>query len=68
MLNQSLTLHAVLADGTPWSRTGLVVAAEADEADGGLLRYRLEVQPWLALLAHTRRSQVWQAAHVLTPE
>jgi type VI secretion system secreted protein VgrG len=60
MLNTEVTLHTTLADGSRWSRKGVVVGAESDEADGGLARYRLEVRPWLYLLAHTRRSQVWQ--------
>jgi type VI secretion system secreted protein VgrG len=31
-----------------------------------LARYRLEAQPWLALLAHTRRSPVWQEESLTT--
>ena len=34
-------------------------------ADGGFARYRLTVQPWLALLAHGARSAVWQEKSVV---
>lgn len=60
MLGQRLELHATLADGGSLMRAGVVTAARAEESDGGFARYRLDVQPWLALLAYTRRSQVWQ--------
>jgi type VI secretion system secreted protein VgrG len=60
MLGQHLTLNTRLADGSRHPRSGVVMNAAAEEADGGLARYRLHVAPWLALLAHTRRSQVWQ--------
>ena len=60
MLGRKVTLLSTLADGSKAGRAGIVTAAVADEADGGLARYRLRVQPWLSLLAHTRRSQVWQ--------
>jgi hypothetical protein len=57
MLNKEVTLHTTLADGSRWSRKGVVVVAESDQADGSLARYRLEVQPWLYYLAHTRRAK-----------
>ena len=60
MLGQRATLQTRLADGTQAERSGIVTAASAEESDGSLARYRLTVQPWLALLAHTRRSQVFQ--------
>jgi len=65
MLAQPLTLRTRTVDGGSVDRCGIVMAAEAEEADGGLARYRLTVQPWLALLAHTRRSQVWQERSVV---
>jgi type VI secretion system secreted protein VgrG len=53
--------HATaLADGALHSHSGIVTNASAEDADGGFARYRLTVRPWVALLAHTRRSQVWQ--------
>ncbi|MBA3597386.1 MAG: type VI secretion system tip protein VgrG [Methylibium sp.] len=60
LLGQRLTLHTVLADGSLHPRSGLVFAARAGDADGGFARWRLTVRPWIALLGHTRRSQVWQ--------
>ena len=60
MLGKKLTLQTALADGSLHPRSGLVSRATAEEADGGFARYRLTVRPWIALLAHTRRSQVWQ--------
>ncbi len=60
MLGQCLTLRSTLADGSAWRCSGVVTAATAEESDGGFARYRLEVECWLGLAAHTRRSQVWQ--------
>ncbi|MBI5271097.1 MAG: type VI secretion system tip protein VgrG [Burkholderiales bacterium] len=64
MLGQRVTLWTRLADGSEHPRVGLVTEASAEASDGGLARYSLRVQPWLALLAHSRRSQVWQDASV----
>ena len=60
MLGEKLTLQTALADGSLHPRSGIVTNASAEESDGGFARYRLTVRPWIALLAHTRRSQVWQ--------
>ena len=60
MLGQKVTLQTALADGSLSPRSGVVTHASAEESDGGFARYRLTVRPWIALLAHTRRSQVWQ--------
>jgi type VI secretion system secreted protein VgrG len=60
MLGQRLTLQTALADGSLQPRSGIVTHASAEDADGGFARYRLTVRPWIALLAHSRRSQVWQ--------
>ncbi|KQP12466.1 hypothetical protein ASF43_19600 [Pseudorhodoferax sp. Leaf267] len=64
MLGQPLQLHTRLADGSEFARGGLVTEARAESADGGFARYCLTVEPWLALLAHTTRSQVWQERSV----
>ncbi|MGH6646112.1 type VI secretion system Vgr family protein [Aquabacterium sp.] len=55
-----ITLHTTLADGSRARRSGYVVGADALEADGGLTRKGLLVQPWIALLGHTLTSRVWQ--------
>lgn len=60
MLARPLTLVATLADGRPFERRGLVVQAEAEDADGGFARYRLRVRGWLALLEHGLHSRLWQ--------
>lgn len=64
MLGRKLALVTHLADGSEHARPGIVTGAAAAESDGGFARYHLTVQPWLALLAHTRRSQVWQECSV----
>ena len=60
LLGERATLESVLAGGELSPRTGIVFAAAAEESDGGFARYRLTIRPWTALLAHSRRSQVWQ--------
>ncbi|MBX3621383.1 MAG: type VI secretion system tip protein VgrG [Rhizobacter sp.] len=60
LLGQRITLHSTLAEGSKSARSGLVFEASEGGADGGLVRYRLRVQPWVALLGHTRHSRVWQ--------
>ena len=60
LLAKKATLQCALADGSLSPRTGIVFAASAEESDGGFARYRLTLRPWIALLAHSRRSQVWQ--------
>jgi type VI secretion system secreted protein VgrG len=64
MLGKPLCLSCTLPDGTKQARTGIVVQAMANGADGGFAQYELTVQPWLALLAYTQRSQVWQECSV----
>ena len=60
MLGKKLTLQSVLADGSLQPRSGIVTNAASECADGGFARYTLTVRPWIALLAHTRQSRVWQ--------
>lgn len=60
LLGQRVTLLATLADGTRHRRSGLVFEARDGGADGGLVRHQLLIQPWIALLGHTRTSRVWQ--------
>lgn len=60
MLDQPLTLWTRLADGNEHPRSGLVTAAASLGGDGGLARYELTVEPWLALLGWSRHSRVWQ--------
>ena len=60
VLGQHVTLQTVLADKTLQPRSGLILSVTAEDADGGFARYRMVVRPWPALLAHSRRSRVWQ--------
>ncbi|MBA4109830.1 MAG: hypothetical protein C0487_09595 [Leptothrix sp. (in: Bacteria)] len=55
-----ITLHTTLADGSRARRSGYVTSADSLEADGGLARKGLLMQPWIALLGHTLSSRVWQ--------
>lgn len=60
MLGARAALQIALAEGSLEPRSGIVFAAAAEESDGGFARYRLTLRPWTALLAHSRRSAVWQ--------
>ena len=64
MIGQRIRLLTRLADGSHHTRSGLVANAAFDGADGGFARYVLSVEPWLALLARTRHSAVWQERSV----
>lgn len=65
MLGHPLSLITTLADGSTYPRRGLILGAGNLDSDGGFTRYRLTVQPWLALLKHSRRSAVWQDRTVM---
>jgi len=65
MIGSKLALHTVLSDGSEYTRSGMVMGATACDADGGLTRYLLVIKPWLALLQHVTRSQVWQERSVI---
>jgi type VI secretion system VgrG family protein len=65
MVNQRVDLRSTLSDGSEFRRGGTVVEARAEDADGGFARYLLGVAPWVELLKHTRRSQVWQEKSVI---
>ncbi|RQS61553.1 type VI secretion system tip protein VgrG [Burkholderia sp. Bp8963] len=54
MLGQRVTLRTALTDGGCATRSGLVAEAECIDYDAGLARYRLQLVPWLAALAHGR--------------
>lgn len=50
LLGQEASLGLLQADGNPRHWHGIVSACERLGADGGLARYRLTLEPWLALL------------------
>jgi type VI secretion system secreted protein VgrG len=65
MVGKRLDLRSTLSEGSEFWRGGMIVQATADDSDGGFARYRLVVVPWVDLLKHTRRSQVWQEKSVI---
>jgi uncharacterized protein involved in type VI secretion and phage assembly/uncharacterized protein (DUF2345 family) len=65
LLGRRATLKATLADGSRVARSGIVMAARSLGGDGGLARWRLTLQPWIALLAHGSHSRVWQDKTVI---
>ncbi|MFO1251138.1 MAG: type VI secretion system Vgr family protein [Inhella sp.] len=66
ILGQRLRLFTRLADGSEGVRSALVLSIEAEEADGGLARYRLLLGSWLSLLGYGQHSQVWQEQPLTT--
>lgn len=65
LIGEEVTLRLTQGDGSPRTWHGYVMQAAALGADGGLARYRLSLQPWLALLAHRRDSFLFQDATAL---
>uniref|UniRef100_UPI0037C19717 type VI secretion system Vgr family protein n=1 Tax=Ideonella sp. TaxID=1929293 RepID=UPI0037C19717 len=65
VLGQPVSLLTRLADGGEHQHTGLLLGLHYGDTDGTLARYRLQLGPWLSLLAHTQRSQVWQERSVV---
>ncbi|RZL65364.1 MAG: type VI secretion system tip protein VgrG [Variovorax sp.] len=59
LIGEELTLRLLLADGRTRAWHGQLMAADALGGDGGLARYRLHLQPWLAALALRRDSFVY---------
>ena len=62
---RAVRLGITLADGQRSHRSGYITRASALDADGGLARYHLRVQPWPALLNATLASRVWQERTVV---
>ena len=65
LCGQAITLRTQLADGSHVLRSGIVTQARALQADGGFARQQLTVRPWVALLAHTLHSRIWQERSVI---
>ena len=65
LISEEVTLRLTQGDGSPRTWHGYVMQAAALGADGGLARYRLTLEPWLALLGHRRDSFVFQDASAL---
>ncbi|TXK60977.1 type VI secretion system Vgr family protein [Alkalisalibacterium limincola] len=60
LLGREVGLRLARPTGQPLHWHGLVTQARRTGADGGLARYRLVLEPWLALLAHRRNALVFQ--------
>ncbi|GHD57798.1 type IV secretion protein Rhs [Jeongeupia chitinilytica] len=60
LLGQPAELGIETADGGSVVRAGIVTTAESLGSDGGFARYRLTIEPPLALLRHRRTSRVFQ--------
>ncbi|WP_432721158.1 type VI secretion system Vgr family protein [Jeongeupia wiesaeckerbachi] len=60
LLGLPAELGVETADGGSVVRTGIVTTAESLGSDGGFARYRLTIEPPLALLRHRRTSRVFQ--------
>lgn len=65
LIGQPVLLELHTADGSqhPWS--GHVTSFALLGSDGGLARYRLVIQPWLAYLGHNQDSWVFQDRTVM---
>ena len=65
LIGQPALIELEQADGStrPWH--GHITQAALVGSDGGLARYRLVIEPWLAFLAHRQDSWVFQNASVI---
>jgi type VI secretion system secreted protein VgrG len=65
LLGQPALIELELADGStrPWH--GHITQAALVGSDGGLARYRITIEPWLAFLAHRQDSWVFQDQTVI---
>lgn len=64
LIGEELSLRLLLANGSFRTWHGNLTAVDALGGDGGLARYRLHLQPWLAALGLRRDSFVYAAKHV----
>lgn len=60
LLGQRITLHTTLSDGSRSARSALIFQAAQGPSDGGLARFELMLQPWIALLGFSRSSRAFQ--------
>ncbi|WP_447748043.1 type VI secretion system tip protein TssI/VgrG [Variovorax boronicumulans] len=64
LIGEELSLRLLLANGSFRTWHGYLTAVDALGGDGGLARYRLHLQSWLAALGLRRDSFVYAAKHV----
>ncbi len=60
LIGHGVLLHTTCADGSLFTRSGLVRQAERLDAQGALARYRFTLVPWLWLATQQARSQIFQ--------
>ncbi|MBI2278034.1 MAG: type VI secretion system tip protein VgrG [Dechloromonas sp.] len=65
LIGEEITLRLLQADGTKRSWHGYVTEAMQLGADGGLARYRLVMEPWLAFLDRRRDNYLFQDKTVI---
>ena len=65
LIGEEITLRLLQADGSKRSWHGYVTEAMQLGADGGLARYRLIMEPWLAFLALRRDNYLFQDKTVI---
>ncbi|WP_265942650.1 type VI secretion system Vgr family protein [Dechloromonas sp. A34] len=65
LIGEEVTLRLLQADGSRRSWHGYVTQAMQLGADGGLARYRLVMEPWLAFLGHRRDNYLFQEQTVV---
>ncbi|MGJ7530015.1 type VI secretion system Vgr family protein [Variovorax sp. GB1P17] len=64
LIGEELSLRLLLVNGNFRTWHGCLTAVDALGGDGGLARYRLHLQPWLATLGLRRDSFVYAAKNV----
>jgi type VI secretion system secreted protein VgrG len=65
LCGETATLHLRLEDGHTRCMHGVVTEVRTLDADGGFLRFRLQLQPWLHLLHIRHTCRVFQDMHVV---
>ncbi|PKO85847.1 MAG: type VI secretion system tip protein VgrG [Betaproteobacteria bacterium HGW-Betaproteobacteria-12] len=65
LIGEEITLRLLQADGSKRSWHGYVTEALQLGADGGLARYRLVMEPWLAFLGQRRDNYLFQNKTVI---
>ncbi|MBS1161188.1 MAG: Rhs element Vgr protein, partial [Proteobacteria bacterium] len=65
VVGEEITLRLLQADGSKRSWHGYVTEAMQLGADGGLARYRLIMEPWLAFLGQRRDNYLFQDKTVI---
>ena len=65
LIGEEITLRLLQADGSKRAWHGIVTEAAQLGGDGGLARYRLTVEPWLAEAGYRRDCRIYQDRNAL---